>query len=91
VVAATTPLADVVTFWRLDTGTLVKKLRVPNPRGVALSLDGNELVFCFGQPPRAARVDARTLEPVDAPGNRRGHPSLATGSHITIVRRPAAG
>jgi hypothetical protein len=41
----------------------------------------------FGEPPRAARVDARTLRPVDAPGNVRGHPSLVTGSHITMVAR----
>lgn len=84
VVGATTPLADLVTFWSLDTGALVHKLRVPNPRGIALSLAGDEFIVNFGSPPRVARVHADTLQPVDAPGNRRGYPSLATGSHIYV-------
>jgi hypothetical protein len=89
VVGVTTPLADVVSFWHLDTGALVKKLRVPNPRGIALSLDGTRFVICFGQPPRAACVEAASLVPSDEPGNQRGHLSLVTGSHITMVRRPS--
>lgn len=84
IVGATTPLGDVVTFWSLETGSLVRKLRVPNPRGVALSLCGEEFLINFGSPPRVARVLADTLEPVDAPGNRRGFPSLASGSHIYV-------
>jgi uncharacterized protein len=83
-IGATTPLAHLVTFWNLETGALIKTLRVPNPRGIALSACGSEFIINFGAPPRAARVDARTLEPVDAPGNRRGYLSLATGSHILI-------
>jgi uncharacterized protein len=83
-VGATTPLAHLVTFWSLETGALTKTLRVPNPRGIALSACGREFIVSFGAPPRAARVDAQTLEPVDAPGNRRGYLSLATGSHILI-------
>jgi hypothetical protein len=89
-VGATTPLGHLVTFWDLDSGRLVKKLRVPNPRGIALSLDADEFIINFGQPPRAARVDARTLEPVDAAGNRRGYLSLVTGSHI-LMYPPLAG
>jgi hypothetical protein len=87
IVGATTPLADLVSFWHLDTGALVKKLRVPNPRGIALSLDGTRFVICFGAPPRAACVEAATLVPSDEPGNQRGHLSLVTGSHITMVDR----
>jgi hypothetical protein len=87
IVGATNPLGHVVTFWRLDTGELVKKLRVPSPRGIAISLAGDDFVLNFGDPPRAARVRADTLEPVDAPGNRRGHLSLATGSHILMYPR----
>jgi hypothetical protein len=88
IVGATNPLGHVVTFWRLATGELVKKLRVPSPRGIAISLSGDEFVLNFGDPPRAARVRADTLEPVDAPGNKRGHLSLATGSHILIYDVP---
>jgi uncharacterized protein len=88
-VGTTTPLAHLVTFWNLDTGELVKSLRVPNPRGIAVSLCGREFVVNFGTPPRAARIDAASLTPVDAPGNRRGHPSLATGSHILMREKVA--
>lgn len=85
VVGATTPLGHHVTFWDMKTGNLVKTLRVPNPRGIAVTLSGDELVINFGSPPRAARVRADTLQPVDVEGNRRGYLSLATGSHIALV------
>ena len=84
-VGATTPLGHHVTFWDMKSGKLRKTLRVPNPRGIALTLSGDEIVINFGSPPRAARVRADTLEPVDAEGNRRGYLSLATGSHISLV------
>ncbi len=86
IVGATTPLANLVTFWRLDDGALVHKLRVPAPRGIALSLAGDEFVVNFGVPPRAGRIDARTLQPVDAHGNRRGYLSRATGSHVVLLQ-----
>jgi len=85
IVGATTPLANLVTFWQLATGALVHKLRVPNPRGIAVSVAGDEFVVNFGETPHAARIDATTLQPVDAPGNRRGYPSLVTGSHIVML------
>jgi uncharacterized protein len=90
-VGATTPLANLVTFWRLGDGALVHKLRVPMPRGIALSLDGDEFVINFGTPPRVARVDARTLLAIDAPGNRRGYLSRATGSHVSLLPVLASG
>lgn len=90
ILGATSPLGDIVAYFRLDDGSLVGSHRVPNPRGIALSRSGRELVINFGTPPRAARVDAETLVPVDVPGNLRGFPSLVTGSHITMVPAPAA-
>lgn len=90
VVGATTPLGNIVTFWNLDTGALVHKLRVPNPRGIALSRSGDEFLINFGAPPRVARVHADTLRPVDAPGNRRGYPSFVSGSHIYVDEVAAA-
>jgi hypothetical protein len=83
-VGATNPLGDIVTFWQLATGEFVKSLRVPNPRGIALSLAGDEFIINYGNPPRASRVHASTLAAVDAPGNRQGRPTLATGSHILM-------
>ena len=91
IVGATNPLGQIVTFWKLATGELVKQLRVPNPRGIAISLAGDDFVINFGDPPRAARVRADTLEPVDDPGNKRGHLSLATGSHILLYDVSALG
>jgi hypothetical protein len=85
VVGATTPLANLVTFWRLADGTLVHKLRVPAPRGIALGVSGDEFVVSFGTPPRAARVDARTLAAIAVEGNRRGYLCRATGSHIVLL------
>ena len=58
---------------------------MPNPRGIALSIAGDEFILNFGEQPHAARVDATTLQPVDAPGNRRGYASLVTGSHIVVL------
>lgn len=84
-VGATNPLGLVVAFWNLDTGEPRKHLRVPNPRGLALSLHGDEFILNFGDPPRTARIDAKTLTPVDAPGNQRGYLSMATGSHIMMI------
>lgn len=90
VVAATSPLGNIVAYLELDGGSLVKTHRVPNPRGIAVSLSGRELVINFGSPPRAARIDAETLVPVDVPGNRRGYLSLASGSHIVMTTMPAS-
>ncbi len=84
VVAATTPLGNFVTFWSLDSGALVGQLRVPNPRGIALSRSGDEFLINFGSPPRVARVNAQTLRPVDVPGNQRGYLSMVSGSHIYV-------
>ena len=55
-VAATNPEGHIVTFWNLDDGSLKHTLRVPNPRGVALSLDETEFILTFGATAKAARV-----------------------------------
>lgn len=89
VVATTNPLGHLVAFWSLATGQLLRSLRVPNPRGVALTLDGREFLLTFGVTAKVTRVDAETLQPVDAPGNRAGIPCAITGSHVR-VHDPAA-
>lgn len=87
-VAATTPLGHYLTFWDLDTGALRSSLRVPEPRGVAVSLDESTFIVNFGNPPRMARVDALTRQPIGSPEERRGMPSLCTGSHILVADLP---
>jgi len=87
-VAATTPLAHSLTFWDLDSGELRGRLRVPEPRGVAVSLDGGAFIVNFGSPPRMARIDATTLRPLGSPQERGGIVSLCTGSHILIADKP---
>ncbi|HEY8377044.1 MAG TPA: DUF1513 domain-containing protein, partial [Nannocystis sp.] len=84
VVATTSPLGHLVAFWSLATGELVRSLRVPSPRGVALTLDGREFVITFGATAKASRIDVETLAPVDAPGNRSGIPCAITGSHVLV-------
>ncbi|MBX7078967.1 MAG: DUF1513 domain-containing protein [Nannocystaceae bacterium] len=83
-VASTNPQGHLLAFWDLDTGALRARLRVPNPRGVALTRDGSAYVVSFGVFGKLSRVDAHTLRPVDAPGNRDGLPTGATGSHLLV-------
>ncbi len=83
-VGATNPEGHIVTFWHLGTGRLIRTLRVPNPRGIAISLSGQEFVIVFGATGKAARVSAQTLEPTNVPGNRDGYPCGITGSHVLI-------
>jgi hypothetical protein len=90
-VVATTPLAHYLTFWDLDTGRLKSSLRVPDPRGVAVSLDGSAFIVNFGNPPRMARVDAVTRQPLGTQAERGGLPSLCTGSHILVADLPGWG
>ncbi len=90
-VAATTPLGHFLTFWDLDTGALKGSLRVPEPRGVAVSLDASVFIVNFGNPPVMARVDAATLRPVGTPQERQGVPTLCTGSHILVADLPGWG
>lgn len=84
VAVITNPRGNLVTFWDRKTGEFIKQLRVPDPRGVALTLDRREFVLNFNSVPQFARIDANTLEAVDSPGNRHGYRSLITGSHATI-------
>lgn len=90
VVAATNPEGHILTFWNLADGTFIRSLRIPNPRGVAVSLDGREFVVTFGVTAKAARIDAETLEPVDAPGNKSGYVCAVTGSHIYLQDQSVA-
>ena len=83
-VAATNPVGHLLIFWRRGTDEFVKSLRVPNPRGVATSLNRREILLTFGQAAKVCRLDAATLAAVDVPGNRDGVVCEITGSYITV-------
>ncbi len=87
-VAATTPVGHYLTFWDLDSGALRGSLRVPNPRGVAVTLDQRAFIVNYGNPPMAAYVDAQTLRPMGEGKARHGRPSACTGSHIMVADLP---
>ncbi len=90
-VAATTPLAHYLTFWDLDSGALKGSLRVPNPRGVAVTLAEDAFIVNYGNPPKAAHVDVKTLRPMNEGEARHGVASACTGSHILVADLPGWG
>ena len=83
-IAATNPEGHLLSFWSIADGSSRGHLRIPNPRGVALTLDGHELVVSFGAQGKLVRIDVNTLQPVDVPGNRDGVAVGATGSHLLV-------
>ena len=78
VVAATTPAANLVTFWDINTGELVKSLNVPDPRGITLTLDGKYWALSCANAVltflHADSLEAADIKPV--------FPSYTTGSHV---------
>jgi hypothetical protein len=80
VVAVTNPEGDLLTFWSVRSGELVRAMTLPAPRGVALSLDGTEFWVTIAKPPQLLRLSATTLEPL---GPAYPH-ALASGSHIAV-------
>jgi len=84
-VGVTSPQGHVVAFFDLDSGSLRGSLRVPNPRGIAVSLDGGEFFVTFGGTAKVCRINAHTLDPVAVPGNREGVACDITGSHVSVL------
>jgi hypothetical protein len=78
VVGVTNPDGNVVTFWDLAERRFVKKLDLPAPRGIALTLDGEHLVVSYGAG-TLTLVDPVRLAPVP---EGRVAKSLLSGSHI---------
>jgi uncharacterized protein len=71
IVAATNPYGangGLVTFWKMDEQKFVHRLNVPQPRGVALSIDRKHWVITFGVE-RSGVILAKveTHEPGDPP------------------------
>lgn len=90
IVGTTTPAGNLLAFWDINSGRLLRHYRLENPRGVELTLDGEYFVvsYGFGSPPEAVCLfSAATLERV------AGYDmvsSLITGSHLFCYTFPAA-
>jgi uncharacterized protein len=56
----THPKPDMVTFWKLSTGKLKKRLDMPKARGLALTGDGKSVWISHGTQAELARVNLST-------------------------------
>lgn len=81
IVAATSPLGNLVTFWEMASGKLVRALEIENPRGIALTLDQKHYLISQGSKSNLIAVNAETLE-VDP--TIRLEQSAISGSHLYI-------
>jgi hypothetical protein len=88
IVAATTPAANLVTLWELDSGKLLRHHELQNPRGVVLSHDGRYFVVSYGSghPPEAlCLLSVISLEKIPYYDIA---PTGITGSHIYTYTFP---
>lgn len=88
VVGATTPAGNLLTFWDMNSGRLKRHYRLPNPRGIELTRDGDHFAVSYGMgnPPEAlCLLDAVTLEKVDGYDLA---PTGITGSHLLSYTLP---
>lgn len=81
IVGATTPDANRVTFWDMDTGKLVKELELEVPQGIAVTLDDDQFLISYGPSASLAVLDAATLERKPADGIVN---AWLSGSHLFI-------
>lgn len=79
VAAVCHPQANLVTFWALDKRTLIKAISVPNPRGIALSIDERNYIVSFEVNTSAVLIDTKTLA---ADTQSIMQPTYASGEHI---------
>lgn len=90
VAGATTPDGNLLTFWDVASGELIRFYELENPRGIELTRDGEHFVVSFGfrQPAEAITLfSARTLEKVEGFDL---DPVAITGSHLFSHMLPAA-
>ncbi len=85
VVGATNPYGNIVTFWNIDTGALVRKIEVANPRGLVLTLNNEFFVLSYLKDPVVALVDGKTCEPVK--GSKFDNAPIS-GSHMFMHALP---
>ncbi|MBL7714409.1 MAG: DUF1513 domain-containing protein [Bdellovibrionales bacterium] len=81
IVAATSPLGNIVTFWEMATGRLVKSLEIENPRGIALTRDGRHYLISQGGDSNLLAVNTKNLDIDPSLGLQK---SAISGSHLYI-------
>lgn len=79
VAAVTHPDANLVTFWALESQSLIKAISVPDPRGITLSIDGNHFIVSFGINTGSVLIDTNTLT---ADTSSIIQPTYTSGEHI---------
>jgi uncharacterized protein len=87
-VAATTPAADLLTFWDFRGARLIKAYEgeFKRPRGVSLTLDGRYFAVTYDELTHLVLLDAQTLEPV---ADSYVDTSYIAGSHNLVYAVPA--
>ena len=78
-VAVTCPRANLVSFWHLDTGRLLKLMALPDAGGVALSQDGQHFVVSTGSG-GLHWIDSQTL--AEQASLRRQYAQLQWDNHL---------
>ena len=79
IAAVTHPTGDMITFWSVNERKLIKVLKLPNPRGIALSVSGEQFLITYSQQANFAQVSVSSLELIE---NSIIPSSFLTGSHI---------
>lgn len=79
IAAVTHPTGDMITFWSVNERKLIKVLKLPNPRGVALSVSGEQFLITYSRQANFAQVSVSSLELIE---NSIIPYSFLTGSHI---------
>lgn len=85
VVAATTPLANSLTFWDMASTKFLQHISAVNPRGVALTQNGRFFIVSYGKPPQISLLSSDSL-------TKAANPDLQltgmSGSHILSYNLP---
>ena len=76
--AATTPDANLVTFWRMREQSFISAASLPKPRGICLSSDGTHFQISAGEVPTLYSVDAQDLSKIELINQS----SYISGSHL---------
>ena len=69
----------MITFWSVNERKLIKVLNLPNPRGVALSVSGEQFLITYSRQANFAQVSVSSLELIE---DSIIPSSFLTGSHI---------
>lgn len=85
-VAATSPLGNMISFWNYKTAKFIKAVKIINPRSIGVSLDSNFFVVGHGSDARLSVINAKTFE--IEKGMEFG-PSGFSGSHLIIWNKPS--